>query len=104
MPDKKTSGKEKVKVGIIGGTGHMGQWFKHFFESNGCKVIVASRRTELKPVECAKQADVVIICVPIDSTLDVIKQVGPYVKENSLLMDFTSLKVEQVNAMLKHSK
>jgi prephenate dehydrogenase len=90
-------------IGIIGGTGLTGQWFKRYFESLGYKVLIAGRTTELTIEDCAKQSDVVIISVPIDATIEIIKRVGPLVKKEGLLMDFTSLKAEPVKAMLKHS-
>lgn len=96
--------KNKVTVGIIGGTGQMGQWFKRFFQKNGCKVVIASRKTKLKPEECAAKCDVVVITVPIDSTIPVIKKIAPHVRKDALLMDLTSLKKDQVKAMLKYSK
>lgn len=95
---------EKITIGIIGGTGQIGQWFKKFFEKNKYKVLIASRKTKLKPTQCAAKCDVVIICVPIDVTIKVIKEIAPFVKENTLLMDLTSLKKEPVKAMLKYSK
>jgi prephenate dehydrogenase len=94
----------KVTVGIIGGTGHMGQWFKRFFQKNGCKVVIASRKTKLKPEECAAKSDVVVITVPIGSTVPVIKKIAPHVRKESLLMDLTSLKIDAVKAMLRYSK
>lgn len=96
--------QEKPTIGIIGGTGQMGQWFKKFFEKNKCKVLIASRKTKLLPKECAAKCDIVIISVPIDATIKVIKEIAPFVKEDALLMDLTSLKKEQVETMLKHSK
>ena len=30
-----------MKIGIIGGTGQIGQWFKRFFEENGHEVFEA---------------------------------------------------------------
>ena len=96
--------KKKITVGIIGGTGQMGQWFKRFFEKNNCKVLIAGRRTKLKHEECARISDVVIITVPIDVTLKVIKKIAPFVRKDALLMDFTSLKKGPVNTMLRHSK
>ena len=96
--------QEKPTIGIIGGTGQMGQWFKKFFEKNKCKVLIASRKTKLTPKECAPKCDVVVISVPIDATIKVIKEVAPFVREDSLLIDLTSLKKEPVEAMLKHSK
>jgi len=94
----------KITVGIIGGTGQMGQWFKKFFEKNKCKVLIASRKTKLKPEQCAAKCDVVIISVPISSTVKVIKEVAPYVREGALLMDLTSLKKEPVQAMLQNTQ
>lgn len=96
--------KSKVTVGIIGGTGQMGQWFKRFFEKNGCKVLIASRKTKLKPQDCAAKSDVVVITVPVDITVSVIKKIAPHVRKDALLMDLTSLKKEPVKTMLKYSK
>ncbi|MEA3514066.1 MAG: prephenate dehydrogenase/arogenate dehydrogenase family protein [Nanoarchaeota archaeon] len=88
-------------IGIIGGTGKFGQWFKKFFEEQGHNVLIAGRKTELSPIELAKRADIVIVSVPIDKTIETIEKISSYVREDSLLMDFTSLKKEPVKAMLK---
>ena len=96
--------KEKVTVGIIGGTGQMGQLFKRFFENNKCKVLISSRRTKLKPEDCAKLSNIILISVPMDVTVDVIKNIAPHINKNSLLMDTTSIKKEPVEAMLHYSK
>lgn len=95
---------KKVTVGIIGGTGKMGQFFKKFFEQNNCKVIISSRKTNLKPEDCAKQSDVVLVSVPIESTVETIKKISHHVNKGSLLMDTTSIKTEPVEAMLRYSK
>ncbi|MBI2659657.1 prephenate dehydrogenase/arogenate dehydrogenase family protein [Candidatus Woesearchaeota archaeon] len=95
---------KRVSVGIIGGTGKMGRFFKKFFEKNKCKVLVSSRRTRLKPTECAKKSDVVLVSVPIGATLKVIREISPCINKKSLLIDTTSIKKEPVNAMLKYSK
>ena len=95
---------DKVKVGIIGGTGQIGQWFKRFFEENNCEVLIAGRKTALTHEECAKKADVVIISVPISVTSEVIKKVAPLVRKDALLMDLTSIKEEPVKLMKKYSK
>lgn len=95
---------ERKVIGIIGGTGQMGQWFRRFFERHGHKVLIASRKTELSIEECAKKSDAVIVSVPINVTVDVIKKVGPLVREDGLLMDLTSIKTDPVAAMIKNSK
>jgi len=95
---------EKYTIGIIGGTGQMGQWFKKFFEKEGHKVLIAGRTTQLTPEECAPKCDVVIISVPIESTIKTIIKIGPLVREDALLMDLTSVKKIPVKAMIKYSK
>ncbi|MFC1697525.1 prephenate dehydrogenase/arogenate dehydrogenase family protein [Nanoarchaeota archaeon] len=91
-------------ISIIGGTGMMGTTFARLFKKDKYKVILATHRTKITPIEAAKQGDIVIITVPIDKTLKVIKQVAPFVKKTALLTDFTSIKVAPVKAMLKYSK
>ncbi len=95
---------KKITVGIIGGTGQMGRFFKKFFEKNDCKVLVASRKTKLTPRECAMQSDIVLVSVPIDGAVGVIKKIAPFARKNSLLMDATSVKKGPVKAMLRYSK
>lgn len=91
-------------VGIIGGTGRMGILFKEFFEKNNCRVLVSSRNTKLDMEDCARQSDVVLVSVPMDVTMKVIRKVAPCVNKNSLLIDSTSIKKEPVAAMLRYSK
>jgi len=93
-----------ISVGIIGGTGGMGKLFAHFFERNGIRCEAASRSTSLGIEECASRNDIVIITVPIASTLETIRKVAPLVKEDGLLMDLTSLKKREVECMLDNSK
>lgn len=95
---------KKIIVGIIGGTGQMGRFFRRFFEKNNCRVLVSSRKTRLKPIDCAKQSDVVIVSVPIEVAPDIIRKIAPHVNKNSLLMDTTSVKKEPVDSMLHYSR
>ncbi len=50
--------------------------------------------------ELAERCRIVIVSVPIAATAEVIRQVGPLLPDDSLLMDFTSLKEEPVREML----
>ncbi|MDA3899733.1 MAG: prephenate dehydrogenase/arogenate dehydrogenase family protein [Spirochaetes bacterium] len=93
----------KISVGIIGGTGGMGKLFINFFERHGIQCEAASRSTKLSVEECASRNDIVIITVPIASTIDTIKKIAPLVKEDGLLMDLTSLKKREVACMLEYS-
>ena len=95
---------KKIVVGIIGGTGQMGNFFRRFFEKNDCKVLISSRNTKLRMEDCAKQSDVILISVPIDATVGVIKKIAPHINKYSLLIDTTSIKKEPVEAMLRFSR
>ena len=81
----------------------MGSWFADLMEPVASEVFCVGRKTGITPVEMAKQCDVVVISVPIADTVKVIRELGPLVSENGLLMDLTSIKKGPVEAMLKYS-
>ncbi len=91
-------------VAIIGGKGRIGGMLVRLFGDLGHRVLVADVDTELTPEAAAALADVTVISVPIDVTLEVIRRVGPHVREDALLMDVTSLKAAPVAAMLESSR
>jgi prephenate dehydrogenase len=95
--------KQKFSIGIIGGTGGIGKWFARFFEGEGYAVHVSGRRSGLSLQEMADACAVVIVAVPIRDTVSMIEKVGPLIKKENLLMDFTSLKAAPVEAMLRAS-
>ena len=76
-----------ITVGIIGGTGGMGQWFADLLKKEGHKVHVSGRKTKLSSDELAQICNVVVVSVPISATAEVIKQVGPLLNKDQLLMD-----------------
>lgn len=88
-------------VGIIGGTDKLGGLFRKIFEEEGFEVLVSSRTTSLSKEELIRKSDIIIISVPIKSTIPVIREITPFIKEGKLLMDLTSLKVGPINEMLK---
>jgi prephenate dehydrogenase len=107
-----------TKIAIIGGYGGMGRFFAKLFAEEGFDIVVTGpNESKGKRVAkelnvsyerdnrtAARKADVVVISVPIDKTLEVIRDVAPEVRENSLLMDVTSVKEKPCKAMNKHSK
>ncbi len=88
-------------IGIIGGKGRMGRLFAEFFHDRGIKVLISDKNTKLTNKKLVQDSDIIIISVPIDLTEKVIKEIIPYIKKDSLLTDFTSVKEVPVNAMLK---
>ncbi len=95
---------EDIEIGIIGGTRGMGKWFAEYVKGQGYAVHVSGSKTGMTAQEMATRCQVVVISVPIGITLDMISRVGPLLAAGSLLMDLTSLKMEPVQAMLKHSR
>lgn len=94
---------EPRTIAVIGGRGGMGRCVAQMFGDLGHAVMVADLDTQSTPDEAASVADVVVISVPIDATLDVIRRLGPQVRTDALLMDVTSIKAEPVKAMLEAS-
>jgi prephenate dehydrogenase len=94
------------KLTIIGGTGGMGQVFTKYFKNHGFTITLYARTIDtLKQVSqklkvsyddslqnSVKDADLVLISIPIGSTPDMIRKVAPYLKEDALLFDISSVK------------
>ncbi len=94
---------ENPTVGIVGGTGKMGDWFADLFRLHGLAVFCSGRRTEFRARDLARRCDVVIVSVPVADTVKIIEEIGPLVRQSSLLMDLTSVKEAPLSAMLKYS-
>ena len=103
------------RIAIVGGTGKFGQHMAKNLEKNN--TIMVSGKTEEQAREVARQnnwefgkskeivkdADIVIISVPISVTIEVIEEIGQYISEDTLLCDVTSVKKKPVEEMKKHS-
>ncbi|MBD3190992.1 MAG: prephenate dehydrogenase/arogenate dehydrogenase family protein [Candidatus Heimdallarchaeota archaeon] len=88
-------------IGIIGGLGIMGRAFTQLFQEDNLQVLCSDINTELTNQELVRQSDIIIISVPIDQTIPVIQEIGEALTEKQLLMDFTSIKTEPIEAMLQ---
>ncbi|MCP1714518.1 prephenate dehydrogenase [Methanocalculus alkaliphilus] len=87
-------------VGIIGGTGRMGELFAGVFEGAGCIVEVIGRADPDEYRAFARRCSVILVSVPIDVTEAVIASIAPVLEEDQLIADLTSLKVMPVSAMM----
>ncbi|MBP6772942.1 MAG: bifunctional chorismate mutase/prephenate dehydrogenase [Gemmatimonadaceae bacterium] len=91
-------------VAIIGGQGKMGALLSRLFADLGHHVLIVDRDTELTATQAAAAADVVVVGVPIEDTERVIREIGPHVRDDALLMDITSIKSAPVAAMLESTR
>ncbi|GAH36052.1 unnamed protein product [marine sediment metagenome] len=106
-----------MKIAIIGGSGKMGQWFASFLLKDGNEVIITGRN-EKKLLEAKRQlgvevatnvgaiknADAVLVSVPIDNFEEVVEQICPHTHSGQIIIDITSIKVSPVETMHKHIK
>lgn len=103
-----------MKIAIIG-AGKMGQWFAKFFLKEGFSIIVSDRNEEAlsrikneMEVETGdnttalKDTDRVLICVPINNFVDVLREIRSHVRSDQVIMDICSTKEFPVKAMHKY--
>ncbi|MEM4447116.1 MAG: prephenate dehydrogenase/arogenate dehydrogenase family protein [Candidatus Jordarchaeales archaeon] len=95
-----------MKVAILGGTGRMGAWFARYFKRKGCDVVIWARTIEnlvkvaeeigvsyaLSAEEAVKDADLVLVSVPISAVPEVVKKISPHVKRGAIVFDVASVK------------
>ena len=87
-------------VAVVGAGGGIGGLFAGLLEDLGQRVLRVDRDTALDGPAAARQADAVLVAVPMDVTEDVISAIGPHVREGGLMLDVTSVKAGPVAAML----
>jgi chorismate mutase / prephenate dehydrogenase len=95
---------EKFSIGVIGGTQGMGAFVARVFRSAGMQVEITGIEEGRPNEEVAASNDLVILAVPIASTVEVAKRVGPHVRSGACLIDITSIKRAPLTAMLESTK
>lgn len=92
------------RVTIVGGLGKMGRFFTQQLTLAGHKVTILERDNWDEAEQLLGQAELVLICVPLNKTLVVIKRIVPYLDSSTTLAEITSLKTNLVQQMLaRHS-
>ena len=104
-----------TSVAIVG-VGKMGLWFCNYFsKKNNFNVSLYDKRninldlkkypyniTVCKSLEtCVKEADIVIVCVPIRITIAVVNKCIPIMKKGARIVEITSLKTDLFDSLLK---
>lgn len=89
------------KIVVVGGRGKLGGLFARYFSQSGYTVDVLGSQDWENAETIIDGADVVIVCVPIDKTLETIERLKPYLHENMILADLTSVKAQPLAKMLE---
>jgi prephenate dehydrogenase len=106
-----------MKTAVVG-AGKMGVWFAKFCKEKGDSVILSDRQAEklLKLGEelgvettvdfagAVAAADRIMICVSISSFKEVVKKIGPTVRDGQAVMDICSIKEYPVKIMHEYIK
>jgi prephenate dehydrogenase len=87
-------------VTIVGGKGGMGQFFQQRLSVAGHHVKILGRQDWDNASELLADADLVLISVPIDRTIEIIQDTAKYLPPTAVLADITSIKASIVEAML----
>jgi prephenate dehydrogenase len=107
-----------MKIAVIGGGGKMGQWLCHYLLTEEFDIIIYDNdKDKLKEAgrwhgieiarssrEAVGKADIIIISVPIGNFEKVVKEIGPAIQPEQIVIDVTSVKTAPVKVMHKHIK
>ena len=88
------------KIVIIGGRGGIGSIFTRLFRNSGYTVEVMGHRDWDRAGEIFAGAGLVVVCVPIDRTEEVIGKLQGLLSPECVLADFTSIKTNPVKSMM----
>lgn len=89
-----------AKIVVVGGRGALGRRFVDMFTRSGYDVDIIEQDDWPNAEAILATASLVVLAVPIQSTVEVIKKLPPLPK-NCVLADLTSLKGEPLDAMLE---
>lgn len=79
----------------------MGIIFAEVFRSAGFEVTASGRKTSPSNTELAQSSDIVMVSVPISSTIRAIEEIAPLMERRQVLCDLTSIKSAPVEAMMR---
>jgi prephenate dehydrogenase len=106
-----------LKIAIIGGAGKMGQWIARYLSTEDVEIAIADKRNddisnskleitgELRSEkEAVIGAEVVVMSVPIESLEEAARTAVPYIDENQILIDISSIKSKPIEILHKYYK
>jgi prephenate dehydrogenase len=107
-----------MRVAVIGAAGQMGKWLLDHFTSQGHTLVASdSRSDELRELAeindlilassntvAVKDADVVVVSVPIGTTIEVLQDIAPRMKPNAVLCEISSVKGDVPSILQKLSE
>ncbi|MEM2994881.1 MAG: prephenate dehydrogenase/arogenate dehydrogenase family protein [Candidatus Bathyarchaeia archaeon] len=107
-----------MKVAILGAAGRMGRWLVQYFINQGFALTVFDIKEEgLKELsktykvkiardnlDAVENAELTVVSVPIDKTVEILREVCPKLKKGSVVVEIASVKEGIVGALRSLSK
>ena len=90
------------RVTLIGGRGMMGHFFTQRLSAAGHHVSILEQGDWEQAELLLERVDLVLVCVPIEYTTEVIRKLGKYLAPTTALADIASIKALILQAMLEH--
>jgi prephenate dehydrogenase len=102
------------QVAIVGAAGKMGSWFTSYFAQRGLnvsaydinqKMLKTSSKVKVQKSlsQCVQDADLVLVCVPVQKTSQVIKECTKNMKNGAIIAEISSVKSKTFAALKKIS-
>jgi prephenate dehydrogenase len=101
------------QVAIVGAAGKMGAWFASYFAQRGLyvsaydinqkKILKASSKVKVRSnlFECVHDAELVLVCVPVQKTAQVVKECAKNMKRGAIIAEISSVKNKTFGALKK---
>ena len=101
------------QVAIVGAAGKMGTWFATYFAHRGLnvsaydinqkKILKTSGKVKVQDslFECVHDADLVLVCVPMHKTPQVVKECTKNMKNGAIIAEISSVKNKTYGALKK---
>lgn len=86
-------------IGIVGSKGRMGQLFTNLFEEHSLTVYGYDLDSGSALKEFVKKPQILFLSVPISQVGPIIEKIQPYLSENQLVVDITSIKLAPCKAL-----
>jgi prephenate dehydrogenase len=101
------------QVAVVGAAGKMGTWFASYFAQRGLnvsaydinqkKILKTSSKVKVQEslFECVHHADLVLVCVPVQKTPQVVKECTKNMKDGAIIAEISSVKNKTFGALKK---
>ncbi|MDZ8140327.1 MAG: bifunctional chorismate mutase/prephenate dehydrogenase [Nostoc sp. DedQUE04] len=89
------------RVTLVGGRGMMGYFFQQKLSATGHYISILDQGDWEQAESLLKKADLVLVCVPIEYTIDVIHKLAKYLSPTTALADIASIKTPILQTMLE---